>query len=67
MAGVQKGGEKELGRETSRVLSRLKHPFTKLPFPSLSNACHAGYFRLPMSNRIDTKNAATLIYYLAGR
>ena len=49
VAGVRKGRGRELGRETTcegggrsarplAFLSRLK-----LPFPSLSNACHAGY------------------------
>ena len=50
VAGVRKGRGRELGRETTRegpraplaFLSRLKLPFQKLPFPSLSNACHAG-------------------------
>ena len=51
VAGVRKGRGRELGRETTRegggsaplaFLSRLKLHFPKLPFPSLSNACHAG-------------------------
>ena len=33
-----------LPRAPLAFLSRLKLPFPKLPFPSLSNACHAGYF-----------------------
>ena len=33
-----------LPRAPLSFLSRLKLPFPKLPFPSLSNACHAGYF-----------------------
>ena len=32
-----------LPRAPLAFLSRLKLPFPKLPFPSLSNACHAGY------------------------
>ena len=56
VAGVRNGRGRELGRETTRplfpsllpraplaFLSRPKLPFSKLPFPSLSNACHAGY------------------------
>ena len=40
----------------ARVLSRLKLPFTKLPFPSLSNACHAGYIETKSNdNRKATK------------
>ena len=46
-----RGAREEGGRETHSsllphaplaFLSRLKLPFPKLPFPSLSNACHAG-------------------------
>ena len=33
-----------LPRAPLAFLSLLKLPFPKLPFPSLSNACHAGYF-----------------------
>jgi len=50
VAGVRKGRGRELGHETSLLprtplafLSRLK-----LPFPSLSNACHAGYLVIDM-------------------
>ena len=32
-----------LPRAPLAFLSRPKLPFSKLPFPSLSNACHAGY------------------------
>ena len=39
--GRREGGE--LPRAPLAFLSRLKLPFPKLPFSSLSNACHAGY------------------------
>ena len=39
--GRREGGE--LPRAPLAFLSRLKLPFPKLPFPSLLNACHAGY------------------------
>ena len=59
VAGVWKGREREfwerefwarekrLPRAPLAFLSRLKLPFPKRPFPSLSNACHAGYAAIP--------------------
>ena len=39
----EEGFSSLLPRAPLAFLSRLKLPFPKLPFPSLSNACHAGY------------------------
>ena len=43
MASLQAFPSLLLPRAPLAFLSRLKLPFPKLPFPSLSNACHAGY------------------------
>ena len=47
MAGVRKGKGKGKGIRARDLLPRAPLSFLsrlKLPFPSLSNACHAGYF-----------------------
>ena len=43
MASLQAFPSLLLPRAPLAFLSRLKLPFPKLPFPSISNACHAGY------------------------
>ena len=43
MASLQAFPSSLLPRAPLAFLSRLKLPFPKLPFPSPSNACHAGY------------------------
>ena len=47
-----------------RVLSRLKFPFPKLPFPSLSNACHAGYVAAKFNTSKSCGLGSSLVCFL---
>ena len=82
VAGVWKGREREKRKTRGTplaFLSRLKLPFPKLPFPSLSNACHAGQadrwgnatfkqcFGSKPANHVSSTNAPITSNYGAAR
>ena len=66
-----------LPRAPLAFLSRLKLPFPKLPLPSLSNACHAGYLSqchlhcllsIPLASAlVGSQFAYSVLYFVANR
>ena len=73
MAGVWKGREREKWKTQNApnvsLASKTPFRFAFLPFPSLSNACHAGYFERELSlSVINTavSSCGTEYFFLSG-